>query len=536
MRITQRAVLILALYVVLSSVMAAAQVPPFVSYQGRLKDGAGTPYDGTKLVKFAVYDGAGIPLWNSGFVLTTFNAGLFTTTLGGSGQPALPGSIFAADTGLTIGITVDTDPEIAPRTRFVAVPYAFAALYADTSEVAPGYLPLAGGTITGPITSAGDPPITMGKGNFGTNGQNPGTAAFVAGSSNTASGNFSVVSGGADNQATGYGSTVSGGMQNVASGDYAVIAGGGSAGLIGIRNHAVGPWSVIGGGALNKSLEWFSTVCGGYTNEVSGQYATVGGGAHNYARGDYSVVAGGGWSEADSNSATGRHSCISGGAGHRAVGWYSMIPGGFNNTTLGNSAFAAGVRARADHNGCFVWGDDTNADVTSSGLNQFIARASGGVKFFSNAALTAGVQLAAGGGSWSSISDRDLKEHFELVDPKAVVDAVASIPIGTWNYTSQDATIRHMGPMAQDFYAAFRIGEDDRHITTIDADGVALAAIQGLKQMVQEKEDEIEDLRKETRELRGLVETLLVRNAHAPDGGDARAAVDRAPGLQAPPR
>ena len=48
-----------------------------------------------------------------------------------------------------------------------------------------------------------------------------------------------------------------------------------------------------------------------------------------------------------------------------------------------------------------------------------------------------------------------------------------------------------MGPMAQDFYAAFGLGADDRHIVTVDADGVALAAIQGLRDMLREKDAEI---------------------------------------------
>jgi hypothetical protein len=39
--------------------------------------------------------------------------------------------------------------------------------------------------------------------------------------------------------------------------------------------------------------------------------------------------------------------------------------------------------------------------------------------------------------------------------------------------------------MAQDFHAAFGVGPDDKHIATVDADGVALAAIQGLNQKVE---------------------------------------------------
>ena len=52
-----------------------------------------------------------------------------------------------------------------------------------------------------------------------------------------------------------------------------------------------------------------------------------------------------------------------------------------------------------------------------------------------------------------------------------------------------------MGPMAQDFYAAFGLGNGERHIASLDTGGVALAAIQGLHEIVKERECEIEDLR-----------------------------------------
>jgi len=62
---------------------------------------------------------------------------------------------------------------------------------------------------------------------------------------------------------------------------------------------------------------------------------------------------------------------------------------------------------------------------------------------------------------------------------------VANLPLATWNYKSQDDSIRHIGPMAQDFKAAIGLGKEDTHITTIDADGVALAAIQGMHAELQ---------------------------------------------------
>ncbi len=70
------------------------------------------------------------------------------------------------------------------------------------------------------------------------------------------------------------------------------------------------------------------------------------------------------------------------------------------------------------------------------------------------------------------------------MDGREVMERVAEIPITTWNYESQDSEIRHMGPAAQDLYAAFGLGEDQRYISTVDADGVTLAAIQGLYELV----------------------------------------------------
>ncbi len=60
---------------------------------------------------------------------------------------------------------------------------------------------------------------------------------------------------------------------------------------------------------------------------------------------------------------------------------------------------------------------------------------------------------------------------------------MATLPISEWSYSTERG-VRHVGPMAQDFYAAFKVGEDDRHITSIDEDGVALAAIKALNARV----------------------------------------------------
>ncbi len=107
---------------------------------------------------------------------------------------------------------------------------------------------------------------------------------------------------------------------------------------------------------------------------------------------------------------------------------------------------------------------------------------------------TAGAKLDGGSGAWSALSNRDAKRNISPVDPVDILQRLRKIPIAKWSYKTQDPSIRHMGPMAQDFYAAFNVGEDKKFIATIDADGVALAAIQGLYDVVKEKEARIADL------------------------------------------
>ena len=112
-----------------------------------------------------------------------------------------------------------------------------------------------------------------------------------------------------------------------------------------------------------------------------------------------------------------------------------------------------------------------------------------------------GPALAAGAGAWGVLSDRNMKANFKEVDTRGVLEKVAAMPVTEWNYTTQDETIRHVGPMAQDFRAAFGLGEDERHITSSDADGIALAAIQGLYKIVQEKNSRIADLERRLAEI-----------------------------------
>ena len=185
---------------------------------------------------------------------------------------------------------------------------------------------------------------------------------------------------------------------------------------------------------------------------------------------------------------------IGGGASNVAGGRMAIVAGGEGNQANGYVSFAAGRRAYSQSDGCFTWGDSSNTDIVCDVANRWVTRATGGYYLYTKSDISAGVYVPAGGNAWSSWSDRALKDNFAPADGRAVLDRLAAIPITTWNYKSQDPAIRHIGPVAQDFYAAFGVGEDDKHIATIDADGVALAAIQGLYRVVQEKDVRIAGL------------------------------------------
>jgi hypothetical protein len=295
----------------------------------------------------------------------------------------------------------------------------------------------------------------------------------------------------------------------------------------GLSNTASGSQSTVGGGVSNTASGSSSTVGGGLNNSASANGAGVAGGSFNLAGGSLSAVGGG-----QSNTASGSNATIGGGQGNVASGLNAAVPGGESNTAQGIGSLAAGRRAKANHDGSFVWGDNQNAEVTSDRANQFKIRAGGGMSVIAQAggatpaALwvesttdgrvlyatnsgTAPTAFIHNGGTgplinavgatgqpvfrvdndgtvWAKAfavwSDRARKAAFEGVDPARILAGVSDLPIRTWAYAGDDPTVRHLGPTAQDFHAAFGLGDDDTTITTVDADGVALAAIQGLNE------------------------------------------------------
>ena len=321
----------------------------------------------------------------------------------------------------------------------------------------------------------------------GLNNDSSGQYSFVGGGYvNTTSDTYGTVGGGASNTASGVGATVGGGALSTASGDFTAVAGG-------FANYASGRAATIAGGGSNNATQYYTTIGGGRLNTASQDYATVAGGRDNTASAIYATV---------------------GGGRNNTASYYAVVPGGRDNTAQGNYSFAAGRAARANHIGAFVWGDSQIEIATtksSSALDQFNVYCSGGARFFTMKDASTGVLLAAGAGSWSAVSDRDSKENVEPVDERAVLERLVSMPLSTRNYKAQDDSVRHMGPMAQDFRAAFGLGVSDKLIDTIDPDGVALAAIQGLHALVQKNEMLLAERDAEIDELRERLERLEAR-------------------------
>ena len=158
------------------------------------------------------------------------------------------------------------------------------------------------------------------------------------------------------------------------------------------------------------------------------------------------------------------------------------------------------------------------------GTARVFIKTPGGTTFYSNEGETAGVSLAANGTAWAVVSDRNVKKDFVAVDSAAILEKLAAMPITQWHYKWETPEVTpHIGPMAQDFKAAFYPGTDDKSITTQEADGVALAAIQGLNQKLetgsQKSEDRMQKLETENAELKQRLEKLEQLMNHKLNGG-----------------
>lgn len=324
--------------------------------------------------------------------------------------------------------------------------------------------------------------------------------------------------------------------------------------------------TISGGGTLvpqerNRVDGNFGTVSGGHTN-IAGAFAVVSGGTGNGALSAGSVVSGG------------TENCA-GSGGSWAGGTRAKVRAGSGTVRPAESGCADVPLASTvgGDTGSFIWADASSANAfVTDGPNQFSIRAAGGVRLSAETTLSFGsgarqlinlqgtdsaigvqnsgpyVRIPSGGSmSWhfggvhdsagnsagsggtevmrltptelrlngvavSTSSDVSLKENIRNVDVSAILKRVAALPISTWNYRHDPGKVPHIGPTAQDFHRSFSVGRDDKMITTVDAAGVALAAIKGLaneldqrdRKLAQQRAD-IEALKKELAALRKLV-------------------------------
>ena len=270
----------------------------------------------------------------------------------------------------------------------------------------------------------------------------------------------------------------------------------------------------------------------GYYSVAAG-YATTASGDSSTAIGDGTTASGG------DSTAMGAGTTATGSSGATALGWYSTASGstaiamgdhttaeaenstamgyrthaqGYASTAMGSQTTAAGKNSVAmgsatsadgensitmgsnvgsgGHFGSFIFGDSSRTTgIVNDANNQFMAIADGGFKLVTSSDGSKGAVLPHNDTAWSALSDRNQKTAVQPVDARDVLKKVAEMPLSTWRYKAPDTTFRHMGPMAQDFYAAFHLGDSDKRISTIDADGVALAAIQGLNAELMERDE-----------------------------------------------
>lgn len=190
-------------------------------------------------------------------------------------------------------------------------------------------------------------------------------------------------------------------------------------------------------------------------------------------------------------------------------------PDTFNIRGLAAIAIGYNVTADQDHTtamgkfasnngfqGTFIWSDGSaqaSADTfRNTANNEFAARATGGFRFRTNLSGTTGCNLPAGSGVFNCTSSRLTKENFVPVNGEEVLLSLRNLPVSTWNYISEGTEARHIGPMAEDFHAAFRLGKSDTTIGVQDLAGVAIAAVKALEErtaQLQAKTAEVDELR-----------------------------------------
>jgi hypothetical protein len=208
------------------------------------------------------------------------------------------------------------------------------------------------------------------------------------------------------------------------------------------------------------------------------------------------------------------HSGVAIGNGNTSDG-DAAVALGYRTTARGDYSMAFGYRASANgHTGAKVFGDASTTDsILAVANNEFAVRASGGFRFRSNATLTNGCNIAAGGASITCASSITLKENFLGVDGEDVLARMRRIPVNSWNYIDEGRQSRHMGPFAEDFWREFGLGSEPLAIGHLDIDGVNFAGVKALDARTLELQSTVARLSSENESLRAANAGLEARIA-----------------------
>jgi hypothetical protein len=199
---------------------------------------------------------------------------------------------------------------------------------------------------------------------------------------------------------------------------------------------------------------------------------------------------------------------------------------GENVTASGASSVSLGYASHTNaRTGSFVFGDRSTVDTIRAGVNHSANwRVSGGFRVFTSGNLSTGVTIQSGAsvsnwgqanaviststgaylgtdGVWHDVSDVNRKHLFAEVSGEDVLARLRNLPITTWTYRVDADDVRHLGPTAQDFHAAFGLGSDPTTIAGVDEAGVALAAAQALERRSTDQEARITTLEQRNAQL-----------------------------------
>ncbi|SDM42016.1 tail fiber domain-containing protein [Siphonobacter aquaeclarae] len=214
---------------------------------------------------------------------------------------------------------------------------------------------------------------------------------------------------------------------------------------------------------------------------------------------------------------------------------------GDNCVASGAASVALGYQANTNaRQGSFVFADRSSVDAILAGVNHSANwRVSGGFRIFTSSNLTTGVTFQSGasisnwgqsnaviatstgaflstGGVWQNASDVHKKHSFMPVSGEDILTKLRALPISSWSYKTDATGIRHIGPMAQDFYKTFGLGSDEKSIGTVDADGIALAGVKALDTRTQGLNDRVSELQAENALLRARLDALEQKESGFP--------------------